>query len=313
MALVHSYLRFSTTDQEDGDSIGRQNQEAIAFCEKHNHTLSSLRFEDLGRSGFRKKNLKKSGLEAFLVAIKKGKIKAGDILFVEAIDRLSRSGIAVTQEIVREIHKAKVDIAIAFPFEKLFKHDTKNELMDTITLAVYADVAHQYSLRLSGFGKSWWQSARKEARENGVKIAAVLPYWVTRKGSKFGKDKEKSAVVKLIYQLAIKGLGASRICKELHERKIPAPRGETWNKTFVRKVIRDRATLGEMQFHEIDEKGGRVPIGELITDYYPRIIKDDMWLKANAKLDQRFTERGPSSDYVNLFQGITWNVHINQK
>lgn len=310
MATVHSYLRFSTSEQEEGDSIERQDNKAIEFCKKGNHTLSDLRFRDLGRSGFRKKNLKNSALEAFLLAIKAGKIKAGDILYVEAIDRLSRSGIKVTQKIVETIHEAKVDIAIGFPMEQIFKHNTKNQLIDAITLAVYADVAHQYSLRLSGFGKSWWRTARKEARENGTAIAAVIPYWLDREGDGFIVNKEKASVVRLIYKLAIAGKGASKICQVLHERKIKAPRRKTWNKTFVRNVIRDRRSLGEMQFHELDEEGNRVPIGELIPDYYPSIFKnEDTWIKANAKLDLRSVERGPSGDYVNLFQSITFNIN----
>ena len=308
MATVHSYLRYSTSEQEEGDSIERQDNKAIEFCKKGKHTLSNLRFRDLGKSGFRKKNLKNSALEAFLLAIKAGKIKAGDILYVEAIDRLSRSGIKVTQKIVETIHEAKVNIAIGFPMEQVFKHNTKNQLIDAITLAVYADVAHQYSLRLSGFGKSWWRTARKEARENGTAIAAVIPYWLDREGDEFIVNKEKASVVRLIYKLAIAGNGASKICQELHERKIKAPRSKTWNKTFVRKVIRDRRTLGEMQFHELDEDGIRVPIG----DYYPSIFKNEnTWIKANAKLDLRAVERGPSGDYVNLFQSITFNVNDN--
>ena len=313
MATVHSYIRFSTIDQADGDSLRRQMERSIEFCEKHNHTLSDLRFMDLGKSGFRKKNLRDSALKAFLLAIEKGKISKGDILLVEAIDRLSRSGVRATQKLINQIHESGVDIAIIFPQEQVFSHDTKNPLIDAIVLAAYADLAFQYSHRLSDFGKSWWTKQRKEARENGKAIAAVIPWWIIRTDDKFSIDEERAAIIRMIYQYAIDGHGASVICRKLNNKGIHAPRKKTWNKTFVQKVIRERQALGEMQFHEIDDKGKRVPIGEVQEDYYPQIIDEETFNAANAALDNRMIERGPSEKYVNLFQSIVYNVNDNCK
>ena len=309
MATVHSYLRYSTMEQAAGTSEDRQDTRAEEYCSRHSHTLSELRFRDLGISGFRRKNLEKGALKAFLIAIEKGKIKPGDILLVEAIDRLSRSGVKVTQNLVNKIHAAGVDIVILFPNEMMFQHDSKNQMMDAILLACYADVAHQYSLRLSDFGKSWWTMQRKQAREKGKAISAVIPWWIIRKDDSFFVDDEKAATIQLIYQLAISGLGAHKICDHLHKKGINGPRVKNWNKTYVRQVIRQRLTLGEMQFCELDADGNRQEIGDMLENYYPAIIDEETWLQANAALDHRTTERGESSEFINLFQGLVINVN----
>ena len=311
MTIVHSYIRYSTPEQARGDSERRQLDRASEFCRKHNFTLSDLKFEDLGRSGFRKKNLKDSALAAFLVAIKQNRVKEGDILLVEAIDRLSRSGVRATQKLINEIHEAKVDIAIIFPQEQIFRHESKNPLIDAIVLAAYADLAYQYSARLSDFGKDWWQERRKEAVESGKAIPAVIPWWLERKGNKFVIIEDRAETVRSIYKKAIAGKGGATICKELNEEGIAAPRREYWNKTYVRDVIRDRRTRGEMQFREIGKDGKPEEIGDIVKNYYLEIVSETMWEQANAALDKRKSERGPSKGFVNLFQGLVWNVNDN--
>lgn len=309
MATVHSYVRFSTIEQADGDSLRRQLERTIQFCEKHNHTLSDLNLRDLGKSSFRKKNLKNSALATFLELIESGEINEGDILLVEAIDRLSRSGVRTTQEIINKIFKAKVNIAILFPIEQVFEHDSKNQLIDAIVLAAYADLAHQYSMRLSDFGKSWWVSQRKQAQENRKAIAAVIPYWIERDEETFLINEEKANIIRLIYQMAIDGNGGNKIVEYLNGKMIPSPRGKQWNKTYVREVIRQRLTLGEIQFHELDDTGKRVSTGEVLANYYPPIIDEETWIKANAAMDNRTQERGPSGNYIPLFTGLVINVN----
>src|ERR1039457_6738502 len=110
MATVHSYARFSSKKQEHGDSARRQAEGLAKFLATGNHTLSSLQYLDPGRSGF--KGDKQKYLTEFLkiLAANDGRIKPGEILYVEAIDRLSRKGIRQTQQVVNTILEAGVDI-----------------------------------------------------------------------------------------------------------------------------------------------------------------------------------------------------------
>ena len=50
---AYSYIRFSTPEQEKGDSLRRQRVNAKKFCEKYNLVLEKKEFIDRGVSGFR--------------------------------------------------------------------------------------------------------------------------------------------------------------------------------------------------------------------------------------------------------------------
>ena len=52
MALVYSYIRFSSKKQAKGDSLRRQT-EGEEWIEKNGHTKASLTLHDLGVSAFR--------------------------------------------------------------------------------------------------------------------------------------------------------------------------------------------------------------------------------------------------------------------
>ena len=90
---AYSYLRFSTAAQLEGDSFRRQTAMAREYAERHGLELADLTFRDLGVSAFRGKNAVEGALGAFLAAIEAGKVKPGDYLLVESLDRLSRDRI----------------------------------------------------------------------------------------------------------------------------------------------------------------------------------------------------------------------------
>ncbi|MCX4136523.1 recombinase family protein, partial [Vibrio parahaemolyticus] len=92
MSIAYSYIRFSSAQQAQGDSLRRQTQLAQRYCEENNLTLSDTNFQDLGVSAFHSDNVKEdSGLGQFLEALEQGAIPEGSYLLVESLDRLSRA------------------------------------------------------------------------------------------------------------------------------------------------------------------------------------------------------------------------------
>ena len=127
MATVHSYARFSSMGQAEGNSEKRQLENGAAWVKKHGHQFSDLRLIDRGRSGFR--GNKQKALAEFVKAIDDGRVKPGDILLTEAIDRLGRRGIRPTQDLVNSILNRGVHIAILSPVEKVYRADDQNDLV----------------------------------------------------------------------------------------------------------------------------------------------------------------------------------------
>jgi DNA invertase Pin-like site-specific DNA recombinase len=246
-------------------------------------------------------------------------VQSGDILLVEAIDRLSRKGIRPTQDLVNSILNAGIDIAILSPVQKVYRANDTNDIGGAIELAAFAYAAYTYSENLSYRIKNHFDRARVKARENGKAISGHLPCWIENenkgkldhdgkpRGITMKVKPEVAAAIRQVFELVISGLGAHRLTSELTRLGIK-PIGNTsrWNGTFIRKLVRDKAVLGWYQPHTNDEAGKRQPIGEPIKNYYPQIIDEDTWERANASLDNRVIERREPKGYINLFGGLTW-------
>ena len=88
---AYSYLRFSTPEQQKGDSFRRQASMAESYALKKGLNLdSALTFHDLGVSAFKGANAETGRLADFLEAVRAGLVPQGSFLLVEALDRLSR-------------------------------------------------------------------------------------------------------------------------------------------------------------------------------------------------------------------------------
>lgn len=301
MATVHSYVRFSTPDQIKGDSLRRQAEAAASWCKKNNHKLSNLAFHDLGKSSYR--GNKQAALNRFVQAIDEQQVIPGDILLVEAVDRLSRKGIRQTQDLVNSILNRGVDIAILTPIEKVYRAKDENDIGGAIELAAFAYQAHIYSQILSGRIKDWWTGARKVARDQGKPIPGQVPSWIKKTETGFALNPVAAGTIHHIFDRTIDGIGAGQLCAELNE-KFPKLGRTAFNRTFVRQIIRSRAVLGEYQPHALDENGKRKPIGDVIQQYFPAVVDEKTWLAAQAACDNRLIERGATGDYCNLFVGI---------
>jgi DNA invertase Pin-like site-specific DNA recombinase len=98
MAKAYSYLRFSTPDQQQGDSFRRHTKLAKVYATQHGLELDDqLTFQDLGISAFRSQNAKTRALRSFLEAVESGAIEPGSYLLVESLDRISRDSMIEAQ------------------------------------------------------------------------------------------------------------------------------------------------------------------------------------------------------------------------
>jgi hypothetical protein len=104
--------------------------------------------------------------------------------------------------------------------------------------------------------------------------------------------------------MRINGAGAVAICSRANRENWPAPgkapvrkAGETdedfiqrkeasgkWHLSLVSRILKNRAVLGEYQPRRIDRDDGRnrIAVGEPIPNYYPAIIDESTFLRAQA-------------------------------
>jgi DNA invertase Pin-like site-specific DNA recombinase len=88
---AYSYVRWSTPQQANGDSLHRQLDKARAYAKERGYDLDeTLNFRDAGISAYRGRNVLKGALGDFLRAVQEGIVARGAYLIVESLDRISR-------------------------------------------------------------------------------------------------------------------------------------------------------------------------------------------------------------------------------
>jgi DNA invertase Pin-like site-specific DNA recombinase len=298
------YGRFSDKDQGAGDSKRRQTEGAKRFAQTHGLTIVRSVFDD-GLSAFHGDHIKYGKLGGLLQEIKDGKIKPGTVLLVECIDRLSREAPIAQFTLLAQILSAGIEVVTFadnqwYTFASINEHP--HELFGVLGIMTRAN---DESKTKAGRHKKNWARKRQLAAE--VKLTAMGPSWLRlMPGRKRWKAiQDRVLLVRRIFAMACKGLGRRRIAILLNHKKFqPWGRSKWWTGTYVGRIIRNRAVIGEFQ-PGIRQGNLQVPIGEPLKGYYPAIVKIDQFQKANA-IRKRRAPKSPCrySDAVNnLFKG----------
>src|SRR5262245_14486129 len=115
-ARAYSYIRFSTAQQAEGDSVRRQTKLSERYAHKHGLELDKkLTFRDLGTSAFRGKNLRQGELGDFIKLVRSGRIKAGSFLLVENLDRVSRGEPLEAFDLLRQLIQLGITVVTLSP------------------------------------------------------------------------------------------------------------------------------------------------------------------------------------------------------
>lgn len=313
MAVVYSYIRFSTRKQLEGDSLRRQREDGEAWVRRHGHTLADKELHDLGVSAFRGKNLDGTNkLAVFLEDIKAGRVKPGSILLVENLDRLSRAGIKEARKVFEAILEAGVQVAVLRPHEQVFTLDSVNADPMALMAPLWSfHLAWMESKNKADRLRRLWDKKRATAAEKGpgYKFDKRGPSWLDWDDDKkvFVMNKWAEAV-RFIFEMTAEGSGQRSVLAGLVEKF----RGRRWNTSFVQKVLADRAVLGERQPKTSDDKGNRVAVGKVIVGYYPAVVSEELWYRAQATKANNLKAKGPKGKFVNLFTGLVRNAHDRQ-
>jgi DNA invertase Pin-like site-specific DNA recombinase len=252
---------------------------------------------DKGVSAFRGKNKGTGGLADFLEKIRMGMVRQGDVLLVESLDRLTREDIDSGWELFRLILKSGVEIVTREP-EQHYTKAGLNDLGTRVSVEAYLLRAFNESSVKSMRGKSYWQKMRGK-QANGEPIHGLPPAWLrlSQDRKRFERIPNAVKAVKLIYRWASEGLGINAITARLNREGVK-PIGNnvrkevfknSWRRSYIGNLLRDRTVLGECQPHEMkavpvdpDKPDSlmmqkRVPLGEPIRNYFPPIISDRGW------------------------------------
>ncbi|WP_245509669.1 recombinase family protein [Bradyrhizobium vignae] len=299
-------MRLSTGPQLRGDGKRRQLKASRAYAAANGLELAEdAEYEDIGVSAFKGANLRGGKLGQFLEAVHSGVVKPGSFLLVESLDRLSRQELLKAQSLFLGIIQAGINV-VTLADNRVYPAGT-NDLGDLIYSLVVMARAHEESLTKSRRIGSAWKNKRARAAAR-VPMTKWCPAWLRLSDDRscYEPILERVEVVRGIFEDAASGMGIYSIAVSLNQRGVPtfgSPDG--WHTSYVAKILANRAVIGEFQPHR-RENGKRVADGEPSRDYYPAVVDEGLFYRAQlAKSERRVNGAGrKGAAFTNLFSGL---------
>jgi DNA invertase Pin-like site-specific DNA recombinase len=270
MSKAISYIRFSTGKQAKGNSHERQTAMLDRWLlDNSEFTLSSESFQDQGVSGYKGKNAKRD-LGSLLEAIRNGLIRKGDVVLVEAVDRIGRQAPFKMFPILSQIVEAGVDIITLDDGMRYDETSINNNHL--FLLIAKVQQAHQYSDTLSRRMKASYAS-RKRAAADGVVPKRNTPVWLTSEGALIP---EIAPLVKQAFEDYASGLGERRIFERIFEGN-DNPLLARMAPSTVKRWMNNRTAIGEWNG---------------IPNVYPAVIEPELFYRVQKRMEDKFAPRG---------------------
>jgi DNA invertase Pin-like site-specific DNA recombinase/uncharacterized small protein (DUF1192 family) len=305
MPVAYSLIRFSTKGQADGDSFRRQNGPTVAFCEKHGLELdTSLHESDvrrLGVSAFRGDQIRKGSLGKFIKLVDAGKVVPGSWLVVEEIDRLTRQVHDQAYDLCLMLMRRGVTIATMMDGEIYNLESINADLAKRLKLQLRLDAAYEYSAKLSNRINSVWEGRREAMRAGNGTATNACPAWLQAVDGKFYERPDRIAIINRIIAERHLGLGRQAIATRLNRNAIPTFRGgDGWHPSTIATLVRNPALIGIYQ----PRKANGTPDGDPVEGFYPRIISDEDFWRAQWGPDNKASRGQTTKGYWNLLKGL---------
>lgn len=289
----YSYIRFSSPEQEKGDSLRRQLKMSMDYAKEKGLVLDDrLKLRDLGLSAYKGEHTKReAALGRFLALVESGDIPNGSVLLVESLDRLSRGQVLKALDQLRAIVDAGITV-VTLADRMEYTQESINfnigQLMFSLTIM---SRAHEESATKARRLKAAWDGKRENIQTK--KLTAICPEWLklNREKTDFTVIEERAEIIRSIYRMKLSGMGSRAITLVLNQQRAWIPKSRKrkgslagWRESYVQKILRSPAVIGEYHPHSISE-GVRKPIGDTLPDYYPAIVPLDLFHSVQQQLD----------------------------
>lgn len=312
MTKAYSYIRFSTPEQAQGDSLRRQTAKAEAWAHQRGLVLdNSLR--DLGVSAFHGANRTTGALKSFLQMVEDGRIQRGSYLIVESLDRISREAVMDASTRLFALIQAGIIVVTLSDGQEYSEDRLRTDWTPLMFSLIVMARAHEESrIKSERVGEAWRQKKEK-ARAEGRPLTPRCPEWLEVRGGAFVERPERVAIVRRVFQETIDGFGRREVMRRLNLEGVPTFRGgKGWHTSSIAKIIQSRAVLGEYQPHTGTHRNrNRKPDGDPIPNYYPPIIDNDIFWQAQGATQGRRQNAGGRKGMSgpHLFQGLARCAH----
>jgi hypothetical protein len=155
-----------------------------------------------------------------------------------------------------------------------------------------------------------WGEKKARARGNGTAHGKAVPAWIefvsSPDGPAYRVREGAGEAVRMIFRLCAEGLGTLAVTKRLTALNVPPiARGRRWLRSYVAKILDNRAVLGEYQ--PMSGHRRRRKDGEPIPNYFPAVVGEADWHAAHraiAARDKRAGRPGRKGTFMHVFAGM---------
>ncbi|MEZ9641301.1 recombinase family protein [Vibrio cyclitrophicus] len=289
MSQAIPYIRFSSSVQQKGSSVDRQQKLIDEYLKSHPElTLSNLQYQDLGLSGYKGKHLE-NGLGELLEAVESGHIKSGDSVLVEAMDRLGRLPELEMISLLHSILKKGIKVITLQDNQEYSTASLSENSGLLYLLAGKVQMAHQHSKQLSERISAAWVKKRNQA-ELGKGVKRKAPWWISWNDETECFDvvtDEAKQIMTEVFSLYLQGRGERRILnhiKEAHPDKF-----QFTDPATVKKWLRNKTAIGYWND---------------IPDVYPAAITEQLYYQVQEELKVRATGKGKTPRSGHYLAGL---------
>lgn len=253
--IAYSYIRFSQLSQRKGGSLERQSMSAQEYCDREGLTLSSEAYHDLGVSGYSGRNAKEGALKEFMEAVEAGKIKAGSLLLIEDMDRLTRLPILEGFAVFQRILAGGITLVTLKDGRKYSTESLNKEPMQLFPILVDMSRGWGESERKSVLLGKAWRKKKEEAAKELKPLGNNCPMWlILGKNEDTGKPEYKEvphrvAAVKRMFDLSASGHGFASIGLTLSKEgfkpfKAEGEENPSWGTTTISRTLHRNCRTG---------------------------------------------------------------------
>ncbi len=274
MPTAYSYIRFSSDKQKHGASLARQEGMVAKWLERNpEYSLSTAEYKDLGKSGWSGAHLE-NAFGRLLAAIEHGIIKDGDVILVEAIDRVGRLEPMEMLPIVSQIVKAGVTI---ITLDDEMRYDAKLLKGEQLFLLVAkVQQAYNYSDALSRRVKDAYQKKREKAAQ-GITTKRRTPAWLTSDGEVIP---EVARFVVQAFEDYATRLGERRIHRRIYEHPECPEALKNLSPGTVKKWFNNKTAIGYW---------GEVP------GVYPAVVTPELFYLVQKRMEEKYKPKPSGS------------------
>lgn len=279
---VCAYARVSTDSEEQLTSYSSQIKHYSKMIKSKPEWEFVGVYADEGISGTQVKN--RTEFMRMIDDALNGKI---DMIIAKSISRFARNTLD-TLKYVRELREHNVDVY----FEKENIHTL--ELDSEMFLTLYSAFAQAESESTSMNVKMGLNAKMKRGEPVGNQNC--YGYIWNEKTKKLEINEEQAKVIRLIFDLYVKGIGGRTIAHKLNDKDIPTYFNKRWSQGSISRIIKNEKYVGDLlgqKYYVVDPLTHKRSLnyGEkeqyYVKNHHEGIIDRETWNKAHEILNKR--------------------------